>query len=194
MKITARERRVIAVGAVAVLAVVVYYAMTLLPDREELARTVELKKKMLLKQRETLSREEIYKERLEEYKKHLEQDMTRLLPGDNPNVAAAELQKILKDFADRSSVEITGRNVIAAKKPENGIQKVSVRIDTNCNPEQLVQFLTAVENSERFLTIDELTITSMRVQRRYELRPNLTISGSIAAQETKAAEKTETGV
>lgn len=192
MRITAREKRVIAAGAVAVLAVMVYYAMTLLPDREELRRTVELKKKMLLKQRETLSGEEIYKARLEQYSKQLEQDMTKLLPGDNPNVAAAELQKMLKDFADRSSVEITGRNVLAPKKPENGIQKVSVRIDTNCNPEQLVQFLTAVENCEKFLTIDELTINSIRVLRRFELRPNLTISGYIAAQETKAEEKPQT--
>jgi len=194
VKVTGREKRVLAVGVIAVLAVMAYYALTLVPDGEDLARTVDLKKKMLLKQRETLSREEIYKTRLEQYKKHLDQDMTRLLAGDNPNVAAAELQKILKDFADRSSVEITGRNVIAAKKPENGIQKVSVRIDTNCNPEQLVQFLAAIENYEKFLMIDEFTINSIRVRNRYELRPNLTISGYIAVEETKAEEKPATGI
>lgn len=194
MKVTGRDKRVLAVGAAAVLAVMAYYALTLLPDGEDLARTVDIKKKMLLKQRETLSQEEIYKTRLEQDKKHLDQNMTRLLAGDNPNVAAAELQKILKDFADRSSVEITGRNVIAAKKPENGIQKVSVRVNTNCNPEQLVQFLAAIENYEKFLTIDEFTINSIRVRNRYELRPNLTISGYIAAQETDAEEKPATGI
>ncbi len=190
---TAREKKVIVAGAVVVLAVLAYYATTLLPSNEELGRTVELKKKMLLKQRETLAREEIYKSRLEQGKRRLEQHMTRLLPGENPNVAGAELQKILTDMAAQSSVDITQKNILPARKAEDGLQKVSVRIDTTCTPQQLVQFLTAIENYEKFLTIDEFTITGIRMQRKYEIRPSLTISGYIASTETKPAEKSEAG-
>ncbi len=141
MKATAREKRVIAAGAVIVVSVLLYYATTLLPSGEDLSRTVDLKRKMLLKQRETLAREEIFTVRLEQYKKRLDEDMTRLLPGDNPNVAGAELQKILTDFAAQSSVEITQKNILPAKKAEDGVQKISARIDTTCTPEQLVQRL-----------------------------------------------------
>ena len=193
MKVTAREKKIIAAGAILAVAVLIYYAATLLPNGDDLARTVDLKKKMLLKQRESLSREETYQVRLENSRKHLKQGMTRLLPGDNPNVAGAELHKVLKEFADQSAVEITQKNILPAKKPENGIQKVSVRIETTCTPEQLVQFLAAIENYEKFLSIEEFTVAGIRSQRRYEIRPSLTISGYIAAQETKPAEKAATG-
>jgi hypothetical protein len=190
VKVTAREKKVIVLGAILVLGVLIYYATTLLPDSGDLAQAVDLKKKMLLKQRETLAREEFYKTRLEQYRKLLEQDMTRLLPGDSPNVAGAELQKILTEFADQSSVEITQKNILPTKKAEDGIQEISVRLDTTCAPEQLVQFIAAIENYEKFLTIDELTVTGIRgAQKKYEIRPSLTVSGYIGSQETKPAER-----
>jgi hypothetical protein len=192
VKVNAREKKVITVGAILVVAVLIFYAFTaLLPDREGLSETVDVRKKMLLKQRETLIREETYKVRLEESRKHLAQDLTRLLAGENPNVAGAELQKILKDFADQSGVEITQKNILPEKKVQDRIVKVAVHIETNCGPEQLVQFLTAVENYEKFLTIDEFMVSSFKIQKRYEIRPSLTISGYISVPETKPGEKPE---
>ena len=189
MKVNAREKKVIVGGAVIVAAVSIFYALALfLPSREGLSETVELKKKMLLKQRETLTREETYRTRLDQYTKHLQDDMTRLLPGDNPNVAGAELQKILKDFADRSGVEIMQMSVLPEKSAQEKITRVSVRIETNCVLEQLVQFLTDVENYDKFLTIDEFTITSFPVQKKYIIRPSLTVSGYINSSETKTGE------
>ena len=46
MKVTRREKRLIAVGAVVIAASLIFYALTLLlPNRETLAQNVELKKK-----------------------------------------------------------------------------------------------------------------------------------------------------
>jgi hypothetical protein len=50
---------------------------------------------MLLKQRETLAGEEIYKKRIDQYSGRLQKETALFLPGENPNVAGAELQKIL---------------------------------------------------------------------------------------------------
>jgi hypothetical protein len=194
VKITARERWFVIGGSVVVGAVLIFYAMTLLlPNREDLAQTVEFKKRMLLKQRETLKLEETYKKRVEQYEKHLQQDMMRFLPGDNPNVAGAELQKVLKDFADQSGVEITQKNNLPEKKIGDMLTKVSVRIETNCNPDQLVQFLTAIENYDKLLKIEEFMITSFRIQKRYEIRPSLTVVGYISTPEPKPEEKSTTG-
>ncbi len=195
MKITSREKKLILGGAVVAVAVLIFYVVTLLlPNREGLSQTVDLKKRMLLKERETLSREDFYKKRAEQYSKHLEQDMTRLLPGDNPNVAGAELQKILKDFADRSGVEITQKNTLPEKKVQDTtLTKVSVRIETNCELEQLVQFLAAIESYEKFLKIEELVISSLPIQKRYEIRPSLTVVGYISTPESKSKETAQTG-
>jgi hypothetical protein len=187
VKISAREKRFVVIGAAIVGAVLIYYAATmLLPDREALSQNVILKEKMLLKQRETLSREGIYKGRLDLLQRRLGQDMALLLPGDNPNVAGAELQKLLKDFADQSGVEITQKSIQPEKKLPNGLTKVTVRIDTNCSPEQLVGFLAAVENYEKFLTVDDFTVNGFKIQKRWEIRPNLAVSGYINAPEKPA--------
>jgi hypothetical protein len=189
VKITSREKRVILIGVCIASAVAIYFALTLLlPNRDTLAQDVFLKKRMLLRQRETLTREEVYKKHIEQYRGRLEKERTLLLPGNNPNVAGAELQRILKDFADQSGVEITQKNILPERKIQDLLTKVSVRIDINCNPEQLVQFLTAIENYEKYLKIDECMINGFRIQKRFEIRPSLTIAGYISLPESKSKE------
>ena len=194
MKITAREKKVlIAGGSIVVLGLIVYLALTLIPNRSDLDNTIRLKKTMLLKERETLGQEESYKLRVEQYRQRLGEDLKRLLPGDNPNVAAAELQKTLKDIADKNGVDIMRKDIQREQKIQDNLVKVSVRIETNCMPDQLVQFLSAVENYDKFLTVDLLAINSFKMQKRYEIRPSLTVSGYIMVPETKP-EKAASGL
>jgi len=189
MKINPRERKFIFFGATAVAALVIFYLITLLlPDRESRAQQVETKKAMLLKHRELLSQEKFYKEQVEQYAVHLEQDMIRLLPGDNPNVAEADLQKLLMSFADQSGVEITRKNTRPDKEMEDDLIMVSVAIETNCNLEQLVRFLTAIQNHDKFLKIEQFTITGFQTQRRNQIRPGMTVVGYISSKEPESNE------
>ncbi|MBN1571090.1 MAG: hypothetical protein JXA73_24860 [Acidobacteria bacterium] len=195
MKINSREKRIIIIGICVAAAVMIYYAANLLlPNRESLAQDVSLKKKMLLKQRETLIREEYFKKRIEQYGARLEKEMALLLPGDNPNVAGAELQKILKDFADQSGVEITSKNILPERKVQDLLTRISVRIDTNCNLDQLVQFMAAIQNHEKYLKIEECMINGFRIQRRYEIRPSLTIAGYISSRVEPPQAEPATGI
>ncbi len=191
MKVTSRERIVIIIGIVAAALVLIFYATTsLLPDSESLSQNVELKKRMLRSQRETLTREDFYKTRLDQYRKQLDLDKTRFLPGENASMAGAELQKVVKNFADQSGVEITQRNILQEKKIQDMVTKVSLRIETNCTPEQLVQFLASIESYEKMLKIDELVVSGIRLGKKYEIRPSLTISGYIALPEQKPKDNT----
>ncbi len=195
MNITGRERKVIISGAVAAAAILVFYAVNLqLPNSESLAQEVDFKKKLLLKQREILSNENTYEERMEEYARRLEQNRLKLLPGDNPNVAGAELQKLLMDFASQSGVEITQKNQLPEKNIQDILTQVSIRIQANCDPEQLVNFLTAIQNYGKFLKVEEFTITGIPVLKKYRIRPSLTVVGYIASQKAETAgENPETG-
>ena len=184
MKLTLREKRFIFAGIILVVAVLIFYtASSFLGDRDSLIRDVERNKQLLQKQREIIDSEEVYKKRVEQLTNHMEQDLTRLLPGDNPSVASAELQKVLKDFADQSGVEITQKNTLDEKKVEdNGmLTKISVRIETRCNLVQLVDFLIAIENYDKFLKVEELVINSFRIQKRMDIRPSLTVAGYISS-------------
>jgi hypothetical protein len=190
VKITTREKRFLIFGGTIVgIALVVYLAVAFFPSRAGISRDVENKKQLLMRQRELLSREEIYKGRIEQYRQRMKLDFARLLPGENPSIASAELQKVLKDMADQNGVEIVRRDILSEEKLPDNLIKVKVRIETQCVPDQLVQFLTAVENYDKLLTIDELVITSFKIAKRWDIRPSITVSGFIAAAESKTAEK-----
>jgi type II secretory pathway component PulM len=190
VKINSREKTVIIIGAVIAVCVMIFYVATLLvPDSQILSRNVDLKKRMLRSQLDKLSHEDSYKQSREQYQKHLAQDMTRFLPGDNPSLAGADLQKIVKDFADQSGVEITQRNILPEKKIQDLATKVSVRMDTSCSLEQLVQLLSRIENYEKMLKVDEMQMIRLQNPRRMEVRTTLTISGYIALPPEKPAEK-----
>jgi hypothetical protein len=187
VKLTVREKRLIIICACLAAAIAIYYAVTLmLPTSENLYQSVEIKEKMLRKQRETLSHVALYKTRQEQMSGQIETYRTKLLPGDNPNVAGAELQKILKDFADQSGVEITSKNILPDKKSQDLLTKISVKIDTNCNLEELVQFIAAIENYDKYLKIEDCTISGFRIQKRFEIRPSLTVAGYISTREEKS--------
>jgi Tfp pilus assembly protein PilO len=190
VQLNAREKRFVIIGSVVAGLILVYYAVMFgLPSQEGLQGTLELKRRTLLRQRETIARAEQFKASVERSQQRLRQDLTRLLPGDNPSIAAAELQKLLKDIADQNGLEIIRKDIQREQKLQDNIVKVPVRIETNCGPEQLVQFLVAVQNYEKFLTVDELVINSFRIQKRYEIRPSITVAGFIVVPTTAAAPK-----
>ncbi|MDR1727342.1 MAG: type II secretion system protein M [Acidobacteriota bacterium] len=190
MKVAGREKKVLYAGVVLAAAILVYYAAsTFLPDGERVRGDVETQKELLLRQRTLLAQEGAYKKRADATQGELAQVMTRLLPGDNASVAGAELQRILKEFADQNDVEITQKNNLAERKvpDSDSLVKVSVRIETNCGLDELVDFLTAIENYEKFLKVEELVINSIRVQKQYRIRPSLTVVGYINVPAAPAA-------
>jgi hypothetical protein len=128
--------------------------------------------------------------RIDQDTKRLDQDMALLLPGNNPAVAGAELLKLLQEFFDEHGVKVTSRNYLPEKK-QDMLTKISVRIETSCAIEQLVQVMAAIGNYSIFLKIEEIMISSFRmpIQGRYEIRPSFTIAGYIRSmEETKPGE------
>jgi hypothetical protein len=196
VKLTLRERKVLFAGIVFVIAIMIFYGMiSLLPNRERLLQKVDTDKNIILKQREILGLEQSYKKRAEQGDNHQKLVMTRLLPGDNSNVASAELQKVLRDFADQNGVDITVKTTVPEKKvPDNDfLTKVAVRIEISCSLEQLVNFLAAIENYDKFLKVEELVITSYKMQKKYEIHPSLMVVGYIHSPDTKQAEASGLG-
>ena len=191
MQISGRERKFVIVGAIAAVVIAVFYFVSGPSSvRQEASLSVEQQRRALLQSREIMAQEPVYRVRTEQYRQRLQQLRATFLPGDNASIAGAELQRVLKELADRSGVDIVRRTIRGEQKLQNGVVKVSVNIETNCQPDQLVRFLAAIENYEKRLSVDELQINSFRIQKRYEMRPILTVSGYILVPETKAEAKT----
>jgi type II secretory pathway component PulM len=175
VKISTREKRFLFSGGAVVLVVAILYLTPLLPS-EDLSSTVKEKRTFLQKQRELLSQEESFKARLAQGQARLAQDMGRLLPVDNPSAAGPALQKILQDLADPNQVEISRKTPLPEQKLPENISKVSVQIDVSCSLEQLVRFLAAIENYDKFLKVDELNIMGIRQRNRDIINPQIKVS------------------
>ncbi len=194
MKITTREKRFLIVGGIVVLAILVFYlAPIILP--QDLSGMVETKKNELRRKRDFISQEEVFKARLDQAQQRLAQDLDRLLPGNSPSAAGPALQKVLQDLADSLQVEISRKTILPEQKLQENLTKVSVQLDVNCTLEQLVRFMTAIENYEKLLKIDEVFIQSQRFQNRDQIRPMLKVAGLIATSTpaAKPGEKTAGG-
>jgi hypothetical protein len=190
VKISTREKRFLFIGGGIALVVIAFYLVPLLLP-EDLSVQVETKKSMLQKQRDLIGQEESFKARLTQGQQRLDQLKGRLLPGDNPAAAGPALQKVLQDFADSLQVEVSRKTIMPEQKLPENLTKVTVQLDVNCTLDQLVRLITAIENYDKFLKVDELFIQGMRLRNRDEIRPSLKVAGLVAtpASAAKAADK-----
>ena len=193
MKLSKREKKIIFAGAVILaVAFVVYAVLLLLPEFESRA-SVEQKRRKLLQYKELLDSESTYAAKIEQYKKRLQEDSNLLLPGETANVAGANLTNVLVQLAGQNGVTITRREQQSEQKLQDNLVRIPVKMDMTCNMDQLVQFLTAVKNYEKVLTVDELSVSSFQIQKRWDTRPNVTISGYILTPETKPTQSASGG-
>ncbi len=193
MKISTRERRFLIIGAVIAIAIIVFYlAPALMP--QDLTATVESKKNLLRRETELIAQEDGFKARIAQAQERLTKDLDRLLPGNNPSSAGPALQKILQDLADSQQVEISRKTILPEQKLQDTLSKVSVQLDVNCNLDQMVRLIAAIENYEKFLKIEELFVQSQRLMNRDRITTMIKVSGLVAVQApAKPAEKTASG-
>jgi type II secretory pathway component PulM len=178
VKISTREKRFLIIGGIVALFMVAFYLVpSLLP--EDLSAQVETKRNLLQRQRELIGQEATFKTRIAQAEQRLTQDSERLLPGANPSAAAPALQKVLQDLADSMQVEISRKTILPEQKLPENLSKVTVQLDISCTLEQLVRLITAIENYDKFLKVDELYIQGLLMRNRYEIRPSFKVSGFV---------------
>jgi len=174
MKASAREKKTLYAGIAIAAVIIIYYVATSFSpgDGESLADKVATQESLLLRQKELIGRKDFYEKRIEDTEDDLVKIQTRLLPGNDAGTAAMELQRVLDDFAERSGTVITSRTLLPERKvaDSDSMVKVSVRIQLDCTLEDLVDFLTAVKNYEKFLKVEEIQISVNLTQRQYVFR------------------------
>ena len=174
MKASAREKKTLYAGiAIAAIIIIYYVATSFSPgDGESLADKVATQESLLVRQKELIGRKDFYEKRIEDTEDDLVKIQARLLPGNDAGTAVMELQRILDDFAERSGTVITSRTILPERKvaDSDSMIKVSVRIQLDCTLEDLVDFLTAVKNYEKFLKVEEIQISVNLTQRQYVFR------------------------
>jgi Tfp pilus assembly protein PilO len=175
-----RERVLIAVGVAIVCLVGIYiFLVEPLVDRaREAGNRTAAREAVLERRRLMIVQGPRIAGELEAVRRQLESQSRRLLRGPTAPLAASELQKLVKDAAASSNMEVRSERVLPASDRE-GLQEVPIEIMIAGSIGDTMTALYRLEHGERLLTIKDLKIRVVAVGQPRELLTTLTVAGYV---------------
>jgi hypothetical protein len=152
---------------------------------KEAASGVNDREQQLSKYRRALVRKGNYAQLLEQARKNMAEDEGRFIRGDNPSLAAVELQTIVEGAAGKAGVALNQRNISAARKKNEFFNEITMTIAVEATPLQVSAFLAELRNAPKFVVVPSVQLAPKEVLHAAPqkgsfmkmLRANLTISG-----------------
>jgi Tfp pilus assembly protein PilO len=176
---------------VAILILIV--TIVVLPLRDEMKRMEEetsVKKMALTKYSQFLQNRKTVEEELDRARKQYDSLQQRLLIGETPQLAAANLQEMVKKTLERNGMAIRGFRTL---EPKDGqfYQRISIHIDFNPvnNMLSLIQFIHDIERHERDLLITEMDLLVPNPRMPNQIQGSFVITGAMKKGETKVKGK-----
>ncbi len=175
-----RERTLIGLGMGAVLVVGIYFfVVEPLVDRAREAKGRTVAREAALERRRLLiAQGPRIAEELQRVTQRLESESARLLRGPTAPLAASELQKLVKDVAASSNMEVRSERVLPATDRE-GLQEVPIEIIIAGRIRDTMTALYRLEHGDRLLMIKDLKIRVVAVGQPRELLTTLTVAGYV---------------
>jgi len=138
---------------------------------------IEVKEMRLIKYRKTVESSKGIDEKLAALNRTLKKLEVGLLAGKTPSLAAAEIQKILREITDKNAVEIKTMKVM---RPEEVDLKyylsVPIEFVINADIRQLKEILYGIANSEVYLKVRKMRTLFFRGRAR-SFRSFITVAG-----------------
>jgi Type II secretion system (T2SS), protein M subtype b len=151
------------------------------------------KEQQLSKYRRALVRKGNYTQLLEQARKNMAADQALFIRGDNPSLAAVELQTIVEGAATKTGLTLNQRNISAARKKDDFFNEITMTVALDATPLQISSFLTELRNAPKFVVVRTVQLAPTEVLHeappkggfKKVLRANLTISGLLPAPARK---------
>jgi len=168
---------------------ILIYALGILPlveAKKKVEEEIALKKRALLKYEEYLSNRRTVEEELDRTLKQHEGIQKSLLPGETPQLGAANLQEIVKRLSEKNGIAIRSFRILEPKEI-NSYSKVSIQIEFSPTNSilSLGQFIHDIEHHERELMISEMDLLVLNIRMPNQIQGSLVISGLMKGTKTK---------
>jgi len=193
--LSARERAILLVGALVVIAFAVV-RWTVYPAAEEYRKNralIPVRRAELARYRAIRAGEGDVAGALAAKVDELKKAEEGLLVGSDPSAAGAALQGLVKPMADRPDTRLTSVRSLSPV-PKGEYTEVAVQMDMQTTMEGLASILAAVPRQQKVLRVKKLSVLSSayipgRPIRAERLRVSLTVSGLAAAPEEAKGDK-----
>ncbi len=189
--ISRRERSLIGVGVVGAILVGAYLLVVepMMNRNAELAQLVPAREATLERRRQLVAQRDRVAAEQQALASRLEAESARLLPGSTAPLAASELQKLVKEVAERAKVEVRSERVLPPVDLA-GLQEVPIEIAVAGSVREIVALLHLLEQTPRLLTLRDMNIRVVAVGQARDLLTTLTVSGYVLpGPPTKADDK-----
>lgn len=172
---------------------VLIFTLGILPRVEATRRMKEeiaLKRKVLLKYSEFLQKRKTVEEELGRVQKRYEEVQQRFLPGETPQLSAANLQEVLKKLLEKNGMTIRSFRILEPKDVSM-YRRISIHIDFNPvnNLLSLVQFIHDIEHHDKELMISEMDLLVPNPRMPNTIQGSFVISGLVKMNQTKEKER-----
>ncbi len=178
MTISSRDKKFLIAGGIA-LSIFMLIKFIIFPIAHSIGsmkEEIELKESTLAKYRKIISsQDEIQKElRLLGQKEGVIR--TKLFTGMTPSIVAADIQKIIRDIGDKSSIDIKRVRVMDPEDRDT-LVAVPVRIQFYSNMKQMVSFIQKIENHNKLFSVSDLTVRVRNRRRPDGVRVTMVLCG-----------------
>jgi Tfp pilus assembly protein PilN len=178
-KLNERERKFIVLGGIAVFLILVYYVHGLYTDfKTQVDEHSGTKVIMLEKQLAKLAEREGIEKRAAEIKKEVARYEKVFLRGNKPPVAAAELQKTIKNIASSLGIEIRLERTLSPVD-EDFFISVPVEIGFTSSTARLKNLLEQLRTTPFMTNITVLKVRVLNVSKPEDINVTLVVSGYI---------------
>lgn len=176
----------ILIGVILAVAILTLGILPMVEATRRMKEEIVLKKTVLQKYSEFLQKRKTVEEELGRVQKKHEDLQQRLLPGETPQLVAANLQEMVRRLLDKNGMTIRSFRVLEPKDIPP-YRRISVHTDFNPvnNMLSLVQFIHDVENHEKELMISEMDLLVPNPRTPNHIQGNFVISGLMRMGEVK---------
>lgn len=185
LKISARDKRFIIVGAVAVgLFVLVKFFISPAADKfSGQKESLAFKEATVAKYTRIIGKQDELQKKLKLLKKDDAKISNSLLKGETPSLSAADIQKTIDRIATSSSIEIQSVKVMDSGKQADLVTvPIQVRFTTDLS--RMKNFVYSIETGQKLLTIPNLKISVRNRREPREVIVTVVICGFMK-KETK---------
>lgn len=180
----------ILVGIAVLVLIIAFVILPLMDDVKKMEEEISVKRMTLAKYGQFLQNRKGVEEELDRTRKQYDSFQQRLLPGETPQLASANLQEIVKKTLERNGMTIRGFRILEPKEGQF-YQRISIHIDFNPvnNMLSLLQFIHDIENHEKELIISEMDLLVPNPRMPNSIQGSFVISGMTKMSQPKVKEK-----
>jgi len=191
IKVNERERKVLIIGGIAIFLILAFQLFTWYDvTKDRLKDFSGDKYYMLQKQLDRIAESKNIDNKAKKVEAELKRLENTLLKGSTPPVAAADLQKFLKDTAAISNINVKLERTLNPVILENYLG-IPVEIGFSTSTKSLQDLMVRLRKSAYLLTVSEIKIRVTNISRPEEIYTTLVVTGFIRNIEKEDKNKKE---